>query len=87
MRRVAPARGLAWSGSKTRAPNRLRLFQTLPLVPGLVERLRGGSDVADVGCGSGHAADLTVRAFLPVASLAWTFLTRPWSRPGSKPPG
>jgi SAM-dependent methyltransferase len=36
---------------------------TLPLVPGLVERLRGGIDVADVGCGSGHAVNLMARAF------------------------
>ncbi len=29
------------------------LTRTLPLVPGLVERLDGGTDVADVGCGRG----------------------------------
>jgi hypothetical protein len=27
----------------------------LPLVPGLTERLEAGIDVADVGCGQGHA--------------------------------
>jgi hypothetical protein len=27
----------------------------LPLVPGLTERLQEGIDVADIGCGSGHA--------------------------------
>lgn len=32
----------------------------LPLVPGLVDRLREGIDVADVGCGSGHALSLAV---------------------------
>src|SRR3984893_10327971 len=36
---------------------------TLPLVPGLVDRLRDGLDVADVGCGSGHAANLMAEAF------------------------
>jgi SAM-dependent methyltransferase len=36
---------------------------TLPLVPGLVGRLREGIDVADVGCGSGHAVNLMAEAF------------------------
>ncbi len=36
---------------------------TLPLVPGLVERLRAGIDVLDVGCGSGHAINLMAQAF------------------------
>jgi ubiquinone/menaquinone biosynthesis C-methylase UbiE len=36
---------------------------TLPLVPGLVDKLRQGIDVADVGCGSGHAANLMAQAF------------------------
>jgi SAM-dependent methyltransferase len=36
---------------------------TLPLVPGLAERLRDGIDVADVGCGSGHAVNLMAAAF------------------------
>jgi 2-polyprenyl-3-methyl-5-hydroxy-6-metoxy-1,4-benzoquinol methylase len=36
---------------------------TLPLVPGLTDRLRQGIDVADVGCGSGHAANLMAAAF------------------------
>jgi len=35
----------------------------LPLVPGLVERLRTGIDVADIGCGQGHAVNLMARAF------------------------
>ena len=34
---------------------------TLPLVPGLVDRLAHGIDVADVGCGSGHAVNLMAR--------------------------
>jgi SAM-dependent methyltransferase len=36
---------------------------TLPLVPGLVDRLGEGIDVADVGCGSGHAVNLMAEAF------------------------
>ena len=36
---------------------------TLPLVPGLVERLQTGIEVADVGCGSGHAVCLMANAF------------------------
>ncbi len=36
---------------------------TLPLVPGLTERLRQGIEVADVGCGSGHAVNLMAAAF------------------------
>jgi SAM-dependent methyltransferase len=35
----------------------------LPLVDGLIERLRSGADVADFGCGSGHAINLMARAF------------------------
>jgi SAM-dependent methyltransferase len=36
---------------------------TLPLVPGLAGRLSQGIDVADVGCGSGHAINLMAEAF------------------------
>lgn len=36
---------------------------TLPLAPGLVERLQSGIDVADAGCGQGHAINLMARAF------------------------
>jgi SAM-dependent methyltransferase len=37
--------------------------ETLPLVPGLTDRLEQGIDVADVGCGSGHAANLMAQTF------------------------
>jgi SAM-dependent methyltransferase len=41
-----------------------RLLQTtLPLVDGLVDRLKSGIDVADIGCGSGHAINLMAAAF------------------------
>ena len=36
---------------------------TLPLVAGLVGRLEQGIEVADVGCGSGHAVNLMAEAF------------------------
>lgn len=36
---------------------------TLPLVPGLVDRLREGIDVLDVGCGQGHAINVMAREF------------------------
>ena len=36
---------------------------TLPLVPGLLERLQAGIDVADVGCGAGHAVNVMAKAF------------------------
>jgi len=35
----------------------------LPLVPGLPHRLQGGIEVADIGCGSGHALNLMAQAF------------------------
>ena len=35
----------------------------LPLVPGIVERLTAGIDVADVGCGQGHAVNVMAQAF------------------------
>jgi SAM-dependent methyltransferase len=35
----------------------------LPLVPGLPERLQAGIDMADIGCGSGHAINLMAQAF------------------------
>src|SRR5215471_18020422 len=35
----------------------------LPLVPGLIDRLGEGIDVADVGCGSGHAINLMAAEF------------------------
>lgn len=36
---------------------------TLPIVPGIVERLKAGIEAADIGCGSGHAVNLMARAF------------------------
>ncbi|BBY37679.1 transcriptional regulator [Mycobacterium mantenii] len=35
----------------------------LPLVDGLVQRLRSGAEVADFGCGSGHAINVMAQAF------------------------
>ncbi len=39
------------------------LNRTVPLVEGLDARLRAGIDVADVGCGSGHAINVLARAY------------------------
>jgi ubiquinone/menaquinone biosynthesis C-methylase UbiE len=36
---------------------------TLPLVPGLTDRLKSGLEVVDIGCGAGHAIILMARAF------------------------
>ena len=36
---------------------------TLPLVPGLVDRLKSGIEVADISCGQGHAINLMAKAF------------------------
>jgi SAM-dependent methyltransferase len=36
---------------------------TLPLVPGVVERLRDGIEVADIATGSGHAINVMAKAF------------------------
>jgi SAM-dependent methyltransferase len=36
---------------------------TLPLVPGLMDRLKEGIDVADVACGSGHAINILADAY------------------------
>jgi SAM-dependent methyltransferase len=36
---------------------------TLPLIPGMVERLKQGIDVLDVGCGQGHAINVMAQAF------------------------
>jgi SAM-dependent methyltransferase len=41
----------------------LLVDKILPLVPGLVERLRHGIEVLDVGCGSGRAVNVMGRAF------------------------
>ncbi len=35
----------------------------LPLVSGLVDRLKAGIDVADIGCGSGHAINLMAKTY------------------------
>jgi SAM-dependent methyltransferase len=39
------------------------LQRTVPLVEGLDARLRAGIDVADIGCGSGHAINVLARAY------------------------
>ena len=46
---------------------------TLPLVPGLVERLHAGIEVADIGCGSGHAINLMAQAFPSSRFIGYDF--------------
>ena len=46
----------------------------LPLVPGLIERLRSGIDVLDVGCGSGRALNLMARTFSNSRFTGYDFL-------------
>ena len=46
---------------------------TLPLVPGLVEHLQAGIDVADVGCGAGHAINLMAQAFPSSRFIGYDF--------------
>lgn len=36
---------------------------TLPMIAGLVDQMRDGIDVADVGCGAGHAINVMAREF------------------------
>lgn len=53
-----------WMDAESRGTVDLALLDVVvPLVPGLDERLRAGIDVADVGCGSGHAINMLARAY------------------------
>jgi 2-polyprenyl-3-methyl-5-hydroxy-6-metoxy-1,4-benzoquinol methylase len=47
------------------------LKAVLPLVPGLRQRLEGGINVADVGCGWGHALNLMAEAFPASCFVGW----------------
>jgi SAM-dependent methyltransferase len=49
------------------------LSTTLPLVPGIVEKLHSGIDVLDVGCGSGHAVNVMARAYLNSRFVGYDF--------------
>lgn len=51
------------------------LQATLPLVPGLAERLTAGIDVADVGCGQGHAINLMAQAYPASRFTGYDFST------------
>ncbi len=46
---------------------------TLPLVPGIEDRLGSGIDVLDVGCGSGHAINVMARAYPKSRFLGYDF--------------
>ena len=49
------------------------LSEVLPSVDGLVDRLESGIDVADVGCGSGHALVLMANAFPNSSFVGYDF--------------
>lgn len=51
------------------------LSKTLPLVPGIVERLQRGIDVLDVGCGSGHAVNVMAQAYPNSRFVGYDFST------------
>ena len=53
------------------AVNDASLIDTIVPLTGLVDRLREGIDVADIGCGEGHAINLLAREF--PASRFWGF--------------
>jgi len=48
----------------------------VPLVDGLEERLRDGIDVADIGCGSGHAINVLAAAFPASRLTGYDFSTQ-----------
>lgn len=50
------------------------LEQQLPIVPGLIERLEAGIDVADIGCGHGHAMNVMAKAFPASRFTGYDFL-------------
>jgi SAM-dependent methyltransferase len=47
------------------------LRDVLPLVPGLIDRLRAGIEVADVGCGCGHAVNIMAETFPASCFVGW----------------
>ena len=54
----------AWMDAESRGTVDLALLGVVvPLVPGLDERLSAGIDVADIGCGSGHAINVLAGAY------------------------
>jgi SAM-dependent methyltransferase len=46
---------------------------TLPLVPGIVDKLKAGIEVADVGCGAGHAINLMAQAYPASRFIGYDF--------------
>jgi SAM-dependent methyltransferase len=50
------------------------LQRVLPALPGIVEQLEAGIDVADIGCGRGHSVNLMARAFPRSRFVGFDFL-------------
>jgi SAM-dependent methyltransferase len=53
----------AWQAEESAAVNDASLVEVIIPVAGVEERLVAGADVADVGCGAGHAVNLLARAY------------------------
>lgn len=71
---LTPAAGPDNMAQKSAAVNDASLIDgILPLVTGLPERLGAGIEVADVGCGSGHAVNLMAAANPPSRSTGRDF--------------
>ena len=47
------------------------MAQWLPLMPDVLDRMRGGARVADVGCGAGLAAVALAQAFPQITVLGY----------------
>ncbi len=81
--RVPPA-----DGRGQRAVHDAALVDSIvPLFEGLRERLRDGIEVADVGCGSGHAVNLLARAFPNSRFFGYDFASRGHGRGRHRRPG
>ena len=53
----------AWQAEESAAVNDVSLVEVIIPVAGVEERLVAGADVADIGCGAGHAINLLARAY------------------------
>ena len=54
----------------------------LPIAEGLVERVKVGIEVADLGCGEGHALNLMAQAFPNSPFVGYDFSAEAINRPG-----
>jgi SAM-dependent methyltransferase len=59
--------------AESAAVNDASLLDTIVPVTGMVDRLESGIDVADIGCGEGHAINLLARAFPRSSFVGYDF--------------